>query len=225
MGTERIGIDWRRAVMLAVALAWATGITMTGCARLPYTTRTVHEEERVVVSVQQEVEPRSYTHPIQLTAANVADMLKGFSIRDQQRLPLRWFAEEVPPKPLFRADELQVLAPYLAEALQQLGANERAHFEVRGPGFNPRYRRDVVAGWVAVRDPYLYLTLEYFHNQIPTRKSDVYDYNYPTPPPTPKNYILYFEPGRFWVTDDKGVRAVEYRQFLKSGESGGTAPR
>ena len=225
MSTGRIGIDWRRAVMLAVALAWATGITMTGCARLPYTTRTVHEEERVVVSVQQEVEPHSYTHPIQLTAANVADLLKGFSIRDQQRLPLRWFAEEVPPKPLFREDELLVLAPYLAEALQQLGANERAHFEVRGPGFNPRYRRDVVAGWVAVRDPYLYLTLEYFHNQIPTRKSDVYDYNYPTPPPTPKNYILYFEPGRFWVTDDKGIRAVEYRQFLKSGESGGTAPR
>ena len=196
-----------------------------GLREVAYTTRTVHEEERVVVSVQQEVEPRSYTHPIQLTAANVADMLKGFSIRDQQRLPLRWFAEEVPPKPLFREDELLVLAPYLAEALQQLGANERAHFEVRGPGFNPRYRRDVVAGWVAVRDPYLYLTLEYFHNQIPTRKSDVYDYNYPTPPPTPKNYILYFEPGRFWVTDDKGVRAVEYRQFLKSGESGGTAPR
>ena len=56
MGTERIGIDWRRAVMLAVALAWATGITMTGCARLPYTTRTVHEEERVVVNHRESLD-------------------------------------------------------------------------------------------------------------------------------------------------------------------------
>ncbi|MCE3224328.1 MAG: uncharacterized protein K0S58_2508 [Nitrospira sp.] len=77
---------------------------------------------------------------------------------------------------------------------------------------------------MAIREPYLYLTIEYFHTQIPIRKSDVYDYNYPTPPPTPKNYILYFEPGRFWVTDDKNIRAVEFRQFLKSGEAGAAAP-
>jgi hypothetical protein len=220
MGKGKMGIDWRRAGMLALALAWAAGFTVTGCARLPYTTRTVHEDERVVVNVQQEVETRAYTHPIQMTGTDMAGMLRGFSIREQQRLPLRWFAEEVPPKPLFREDELQALAPHLAEALQQLGTNERAHFEVRAPGYNPRYRRDVVGGWVAVREPYLYLTVEYFHSQIPTRKSDVYDYNYPTPPPPPRNYILYFEPGRFWVTDDKGDRAVEFRQFLKSGEAG-----
>ena len=199
--------------------------TMTGCARLPYTTKTVYEDERIIVNVQREVQPQAFTHPVQLTVSDLVGILRGFSIREQQRLPLRWFAEEIPPKPLFREDELQAVAPHLAEALQQLGGNERAHFEVRAPGFNPRYRRDVVAGWLAVRDPFLYLKLEYFHNQIPTRKSDVYDYNYPTPPQTPKDYILYFEPGRFWVADDQGTRAVEYRQFLKSGESGGTTPR
>ena len=218
----KVGVNWRRVWILVFVLTWAAGLTMTGCARLPYTTQTVHEDERIVVNVQQEVEPRAYTHPIQLTSIDMAALLRGFSIREQQRLPLRWFAEEAPPKPLFREDDLQVLAPYLAEALQQLGTTERAHFEVRGPGFNPRYRRDTVSGWVAIREPHLYLTIEYFHTQIPIRKSDVYDYNYPTPPPTPKNYILYFEPGRFWVTDDKNVRAVEFRQFLKSGEAGAT---
>ncbi|MBA2487033.1 MAG: hypothetical protein H0V35_13260 [Nitrospira sp.] len=221
MRKQIIGIAWRRATLLAFALAWTTELTMTGCARLPYTTRTVHEDERVVVSVHQEVEPRAYTHPIQLSGADIAGVLRGFSIREQQRLPLRWFAEEVPPKPLLREDEIQTLAPYLSETFQQLGTNQRAHFEVRSPGYNPRYRRDVVAGWVAVREPYLYLTVEYFHSQIPTQQSDAYDYNYPTPPPKPGNYILYFEPGRFWVTDDKGARAVEVRGFLKSGEAGG----
>jgi hypothetical protein len=77
---------------------------------------------------------------------------------------------------------------------------------------------------MAVRDPYLYLTIEYFHTQIPVRQSDNYDSNYPLPPPTPKEYILYFEPGRFYSSDDKRVPAVEFRQFLKSGEAGATAP-
>lgn len=225
MRDGKVGIDWRRAGVLVFAITWVAGITTTGCARLPYTTKTVHEDERVIVNVQQEVESRSYTHPVQLTATEMAGVLRGFSIREQQRLPLRWFAEEVPPRPLFREDEVQALAPYLADALQQLGANERAHFEVRGPGNNPRYSRDVVAGWMAIRDPYLYLKVEYFHDQIPIRKSDNYDYNYPLTPPTPKNYILYFEPGRFWLADDKGIRAVEYRQFLKSGQSGGATTR
>ena len=75
-------------------------------------------------------------------------MCLGDSIREQQRLPLRWFAEEVPPA-VVQEDEIQALAPYLAEALQHVGPAERAHFEVRGPGNNPRYSRNVVGGWVA----------------------------------------------------------------------------
>ncbi|MCC2642400.1 MAG: hypothetical protein K0S45_2813 [Nitrospira sp.] len=210
----------RHWMLLALAIVWSAGFMIMGCARLPYTTRTVYEDERIVVNVQQDIEPGSYTHPVQLSGADVAAILRGFSIRAQQRLPLRWFAEETPPKPLFRKDELQALAPHLAEAIQKLATNERAHFEVRGPGHNPRYDRDTIAGWIAVREPYLYLTIEYFHSQIPIRKFDTYDSNYPTPPPIPKNYILYFEPGRFWVADGTGARAVAFRQFLKSGEAG-----
>ena len=225
MREETVGGGWVRLGRCVLVIIGTVELMVTGCARLPYTTKTVQEDERVVVTVQKEVEPREYTHPVQVSSTELASILRGFSIREQQRLPLRWFAEEVPPKPLLREDEVQVLAPYLADALQQLGPNDRAHFEVRNPGNNPRYRRNIVAGWVAVREPYLYLKVEYFHNQIPIRKSDTYDYNYPTPPPNPKNYILYFEPGRFWIADDKGARAVEYRQFLKSGEAGSTTPR
>lgn len=209
----------RDSLLILVA---ALGLMAFGCARLPYTTRTVHEDERVAVLVQREIEPRSYTHPVQVEAAEIGSLLRGFSIREQQRLPLRWFAEELPPKPLLREDELLVLAPHLAQALRQVKTEERVYFEVRNPGFNPAILRDVVAGWVAVYDPYFYLTVEYFRAQIPTRKSDLYDYNYPTPPPPPRNYILYFEPGRFWTTDAKGAHAVEFRQFLRSAEAGRT---
>lgn len=219
MRKRMMGRDGRRTMMLVLVLVWIVGVTVTGCARLPYTTRTIHQDARLVVTVEHDAKS-SASHSVQLTAADVSRILKGFSIRPQQRLPLRWFAEETPPRPLFREDERELLAPSLAEALQQLKSNERAHFEVIAPGFNPRDERDVVAGWVAIRDPLLYINIEYFHDQLPKRSSDWYDYNHPTPPKSPRDYILYFEPGRFWLSDEKDARGVEFSQFLKSGEAG-----
>jgi hypothetical protein len=35
-------------------------------------------------------------------------------------------------------------------------------------------------------------------------------------PPKPKTYLLFFEPGRFWVTDQDGARALQFRDFLKT---------
>jgi hypothetical protein len=120
---------------------------------------------------------------------------------------------------LLREDELQVLGPYLADALQKAGPDERAHFQVRVPRL-PKYDRDIVEGWIAIRDPYAHLSVEQFRTPIPIRQSDLYDRNYPTPEPPARDYILYFEPGRFWTTDEKGVHAVEFRQFLRSAEAG-----
>ena len=194
----------------------------SACARLPYTTKTVHEDARVVVTLQQEVAQPAYSHPAQLRPAELTEILQGFSFRPKQRMPLRWFAEENPPKPVFRQDELDVLTGQLAAGLQAAGPGERVHFELRAPGFNPSVERDVVGGWMAVREPYLYLDLEYVHVQLPVRKSDLYDYNYPTPPPPPIDYLLYFEPGRFWIADQRGVQALEYREFLKAPKGGTT---
>lgn len=190
-----------------------------GCARLPYTTKTLYQDRRVVITAQEELNRPAYTHPVKLSSAETAALLMGFSTREQQRLPLRWFAEEVPPKAIFRADEIEALAPSLSEALTKVGPDERVHFEVIAPGFNPAQRKDSLSGWVAVKDPYFYFTLEYFHTQVPTRKDDLYDYNYPTPPPLPKDYLLYFEPGQFWVTDQSGRRGVVYRSFLQSAST------
>ncbi len=200
-----------------------TGMAVIGlsvsCARLPYTTKVVHEDARVVVTLQQELDRPAFSHPAQLSRAELTSILEGFSFRPEQRMPLRWFAEENPPKPVFRQDELEALTGRLSDGLQAAGPGERVHFELRAPGMNPSARRDVVGGWIAVREPYFYLTLEYVHVQVPTHKSDPYDYNYPTPPPPPAGYLLYFEPGRFWGPDRQGVSALEYREFLKAPKS------
>ncbi|MBD0315254.1 MAG: hypothetical protein ICV75_01050 [Nitrospiraceae bacterium] len=205
---------------LITILRWTTAnvaiaLLVCSCARLPYTTKVVHDDPRVSVKLQQDLNRASYSHPIQLTSAELASILGGFSYRPKQRIPLRWYAEENPPKPVFRPDELEVLAGRLAEGLQSAGPGERVHFELRAPGFNPAARHDVVAGWMAIREPYLYLNMEHVHVQVPSHQSDLYDYNYPTPPPPPMEYLLYFEPGRFWMADQQGMTALEYRQFLK----------
>ncbi|HJU63465.1 MAG TPA: hypothetical protein VJ864_15595, partial [Candidatus Binatia bacterium] len=147
----------------------------------------------------------------------LAAVLAGFSFREKQRLPLRWFAEEVPPKKIFRADEMQVVVPFLVEALERAAPDERVYFQVLAPGMNPAAERATTAGWIAVREPYLHLVLEHYHAQFPLRKSEQWDLRYPTTPPEPKTYLLYFEPGRFWETDPVSrQQAVRLREFLKA---------
>ncbi|MBI3808627.1 MAG: hypothetical protein HY281_14125 [Nitrospirae bacterium] len=207
-------------VRSATLLFAVLGLIGLGCARIPYTTTMVHEDQRVVVMLQREITPAGYTHPIQITQQQVAAILRGFSLREQQRLPLRWHAEETPPKKIFREDELEILAPHLADALQKVGPEERVYFELFASGMNPQYRLDVTGGWMAVHDELLHLTIDYFHVQQPVRKSDPYDYKYPTPW-TPENvYFLYFEPGRFYLDDPKtGWRGVDFLKFLKTAPS------
>ncbi len=215
----------QRLTVFGLTMLSVIGVGLVGCARLPYTTKTVHEDSRVAVTLQQEVEPARYTHPVQLTAEQVAAILRAFSLREEQRLPLRWFAEEAPPKQVFREEELVLVSPYLVNALQRAGPEERAHFQLIAPGMNRADARNITAGWVAIREPYFYLTIEYFHTEVPIRTIDDYYMNNPQMPPLPGSFLLFFEPGRFWVTDQKGVRALQFRDFLKvaplsgSGES------
>jgi hypothetical protein len=200
--------------LILMAVSCLSVINLGGCARLPYTTKLVHEDQRVEVKLQREVKPAGYAHPAQLTPTEVAAILRGFSMRPQKSVPMRWFDEEVPPKPVFREDEIMALSKWLPAGLQAATSEERVHFALFAPGMNPSNERDVTAGWVAVREPYFYFTIEYFHTQVPTRMSDQYDFNLPTPPPLAGSYQLYFEPGRFWLSDSNGERGLEYRQFL-----------
>lgn len=204
---------WSRVIVWALLV----GIVATGCARLPYTTQVVQDNRRVFVALQREPKPADYSHPVEIKSEELTAILSGFSFREKQRLPLRWFAEEVPPKEIFRRDELEAIVPPLVEALQKASADERVYFQVLAPGMNPAYERDTTAGWIAVHEPYFHLTLEHYHAMFPTRKSEQWDLRYPALPPDPKTFLLYFEPGRFWETDPVTHRpSVQYREFLKA---------
>lgn len=191
-------------------------IIVSACARLPYDTTTIYQDRRTAVTLQQEVEPARYSHPVPFTADELAAILRGFSIREQHRLPLRWFAEERPPNQLFHEEELLAVTPFIAEGLQKAGPEERVHFALFAPGKNRAEARTVTAGWVAVRDSHFYLTIEHLHAEVPVRSTDKYYPNNPQLPPLSGQYLLFFEPGRYWATDRSGVRSLEFREFLKT---------
>ncbi len=194
-------------------------IGVSACARMPYETQTVYQGSRAAVVLEHEVEPAQYSHPIRLSADELVSILRGFSIRPQQRLPLRWFAEERRPERLFREEELTLLAPFIVDGFQKAGVDERVHFALFAQGHNRSDARTVTSGWMAIREQYLYLTVEYLHTEVPVHSVDQYFPNNPNLPPVPGSFLVFFEPGRYWVTDLKGVRALEFREFL------GTAPR
>ena len=207
-------ISFRIAVPLSVALA------MSGCARLSETTRVVHDDDRVVVTFETDLNApaRTYTSPTDISTERLTSLLRGFSVRSQPYLPSRVFADDTPPKRLFRDGELEALAPVLHEALLKVGFRERVRFEVLSPGRNPRYWRDVTGGWIKVRDHYLHLGVDYFHVEQPVRKTDVYYRNYPTPWTPEHAYAVYFEPEQFYVTDPLLKRlAVDLDTFVGNG--------
>lgn len=208
----------RFAAGLIAAFIVVSG-ALGGCARLPYTTKTIYESQLVSVHLQREVEPTGYSHPASFTADQVTAILRGFSIREQQRLPLRWFAEEQPPQRLLRDDEIARVAALLVDGFQKAGPDERLHFVLSAPGMNRADARSVTDGWMAVRDARLYVTIEHVHAEVPVHKSDPYYPNNPQMAPLAGSFLLFFEPGRFWGADQRSVWALDYRDFLKSAVS------
>lgn len=197
------------------------GALLSSCARLPETTRVLHEDDRVVVKLETDLDvpPGTRNEQSTLSREQLTDLLRGFSVRAESQVPIRLLAED-PPRKLFRETELDALVAVLREALQEVGLRERVHFEVLSPGRNPRYWRDVTGGWIKVRDQYFHLHVDYFHVEQPVRKADAYYVTYPTPWTPDQPYSISFEPERAYVIDPfLDEYAVDLNLFVR-----GTSP-
>jgi hypothetical protein len=183
----------------------------------------IQDDPRLLVTVEREVQPSRYTHPIDLTGEQVGAILREFSIIEKQRVDASW-SPGTRPKRLFSDGEVDRLAPVLAEGLKKAGPEDRVYFEVRAKGNNALYDRDVVAGWMAARDPYLYLKIEHFHTQMPMTNEDPYfkSPRYPSLPPAETDYILYFRKDGLWGNDPQGTPSLDYRRFLSAEKTGQT---
>lgn len=209
---------------LALLLSMAVlGPIVVACARLPAPVQVVHEDERLLVRTERVEQDGSYTHPIALKTEDIAAVLKGLSARERPGVwPLRLFGKAAGPERVFREDERQAVAASLAEGLRAARPGERVAFALYSPGTNPQYERVVTSGWIAVRDPYLHVGVEYVRSLQPRSTSRSYYPFYQELPPAPPPYDVLFEPQQFWVTDPAdGQSAVQFRDLLRAQPGGG----
>lgn len=187
-----------------------------GCARLPVPIQVIHEDQRLVIRIEQVAKDEGYTHPISIEAADVVKVLKGLSAREQPSAwPLRLFGKTALPERLLQDEEIQALVPYMVEGLRMANPNERIAFALYGPGLNPAYERIVTSGWIAVRNPFFHISLDYVRNLQPLSLTHGYLPFYPEMPPAPPKYDVFFEPQQFWVKDPAdGSSAVQFREYL-----------
>jgi hypothetical protein len=118
--------------LLLLALLCLAG---TACSTTAPTGKILFEDPRGTVSLQT-MSDRSIraTHPIRLDPALLAQLLTGLQIHDE-RIGLRRYAAgvagELSINPVFTEDQIQFLAPLLAEGLRMAAPDEQIEFRVQ----------------------------------------------------------------------------------------------
>jgi hypothetical protein len=183
---------------LTLSLA-ATLLVLAGC-EIPYVvSRVVYEDPINFVrlepdpSVFEEIPGSKHSHPAAISPEEMAELLKGFSVREHRNRIQRLISGEAPLEPVFREEEIRLLAPKLSEALVQVEPHERVTFYLSRP--QTSIKREITSGGLYVRDHQLHFILGNYRTiyGIPAYGM-VYDRRYPTMPTAAKGFDLFFEP-------------------------------
>jgi hypothetical protein len=102
------------------------------CGTTGQTGKIIHDDPRGTVSLQTISDQSIHAnHPINLDPTLVAQVLSGMAVQDQERGLQRLFGGAPAPIPVFSDDEIQFLAPLLAEGLRKAAPNERIEYLVQ----------------------------------------------------------------------------------------------
>ena len=104
----------------------------TACSTTAPTGKILFEDPRGTVSLQAMADQSiQATQPITLEPTLVAQILKGMTVQDQERSIQRLLAGRSSPVPVFSDDQIQFLAPLLAEGLRTAAPTERVAYRVQ----------------------------------------------------------------------------------------------
>ncbi|BCA53448.1 conserved exported protein of unknown function [Nitrospira sp. KM1] len=185
--------------MSGLFLAGLCIMAMIGCAipQPPY--RAVYEDPVNFVrleiddSVLPEWPPGHHTHPMTFTVEYVKQILNGMSVREHRIWLQRKFQGEAPLVPVFKPEEVELLAPQITEAFAEAKYNERVTFYLSQP--QTSVKRVITTGGMYARDAELHVILGnwQFVYGIPTYGM-IYDRRYPMRPTAAKGFDLLFKP-------------------------------
>jgi hypothetical protein len=174
-------------------------LLLLGCAIPQVPSRVVYEDPTSFVRV--ELDPRvlpekpdtRHDHPATIAPELIADILRGFSVRDHRLAVHVWVSGQAPVESAFAEAEIQLLAPRLAEGLAGAAPQERVTFYLSYP--QTSVKREITSGSLSVKNGHLHFTLSNHRDiyGIPAYGM-VYDRRYPALPIVPKDFDVLFEP-------------------------------
>ena len=158
-----ISLMWRLGRSYGIVAFMITHL-LTGCLSAPTFSRTVvYEDPTVLVRldrpmVQEEVSDKPHGHVAELTAAELAEILRSVRIEREISFLSYWILRKDPqPEPAFPNDDAELLAPHLQAALAKARPTETVVFSLR------RTREDgiplVTTGGLLIRDNQLLILL------------------------------------------------------------------
>jgi hypothetical protein len=187
--------------------------SLLGCAIPQVPFRTVYEDPVNYVRLEEDDEvlpewpPGHHAHPKVFTADQVARILKGMTVQERRISIQKWIQGEAPLVPVFKDEEVGLLAPQLAEAFATAKYNERVTFYLSQP--QTSVKRVITSGGMYFRGNELHVILGnwQFVYGIPTYGM-IYDRRYPMRPTAAKGFDLFFQPAEavirqrssFWDT-------------------------
>ena len=102
------------------------------CGTTGQTGKILFDDPRGTVSLQTIADQTIHAnHPISLEPTLLAQVLRGMEVQDQERGLLKLFGGVPAPIPVFSDDEIQFLAPLLAEGLRTAAPNQRIEYRVQ----------------------------------------------------------------------------------------------
>ncbi|HSQ51180.1 MAG TPA: hypothetical protein VLL94_07915 [Nitrospiraceae bacterium] len=119
----------RFRVSLNLILLALLCVVSTACGTAAPTGKILFQDPRGTVSLQtipdQSIQA---THPIKMDPTLLAQLLKGIEIQYQERGIQKFLAGTSAPVPVFSDDQIQFLAPLLAEGLRTASPSQRVEF-------------------------------------------------------------------------------------------------
>ncbi|WP_447972674.1 hypothetical protein [Nitrospira sp. Kam-Ns4a] len=192
----------RHLVFFILPFAWAT---IAACAIPQVPSQIIYEDP--VNFVRLEADPAvlptkpetRHSHPAQIEPEVMAGILRGFLAREHRTSIQRAFQGEANPEPVFRDDEVALLAPRLSEALARAAPDQVVTYYLSQP--QSSIKREITTGGLYVHGPHLHFVLGNYRTLygIPAYGM-VYDRRYPMMPIVAKWFDLLFEPAHAVVS-------------------------
>lgn len=185
-------------------------LALSGCAipHVPY--RAVYEDPVNYVRLEEddavlpEWPPGHHAHPKTFTVDQFRRLLNGMVVQEHRIWIQKWIQGEAPIVPVFKDEEVTLLAIQLSEAFAAAKYNERVTFYLSQP--QTSVKRVITSGGMYIHDNLLHVILGNWQivYGIPTYGM-IYDRRYPMRPTAAKGFDLYFKPAEAVVGQRSGL--------------------